>query len=101
MPRLVAAAGGAVWSPYHRELDKAALDEALEQKIRQQIRRNATPRHVPARILQAPHLPRTKSGKIAELAVRALVHGQPVKNREALANPESLEHFLGRPELSR
>ena len=77
-----------------------ALDEALEQKIRQQIRRNATPRHVPARILQAPDLPRTKSGKIAELAVRALVHGETVKNREALANPESLEHFRERPELS-
>ncbi len=76
-----------------------ALDEALAQRIREQIRRNATPRHVPARILQAPDLPRTKSGKIAELAVRAMVHGEAVKNREALANPESLEHFRARPEL--
>jgi acetoacetyl-CoA synthetase len=50
-------------------------------------------------ILQVPDIPRTKSNKIVELAVRAVVHGEAVKNVEALANPEALEHFRGRPEL--
>jgi len=63
------------------------------------IRDNTTPRHVPAKIVQVPDIPRTKSGKIVELAVRQVVHGQPVKNVEALANPEALEHFRDRPEL--
>ena len=76
------------------------LDEALVQRIKQTIRANATPRHVPAVILQVPDIPRTKSNKIVELAVRAVVHGQPVKNVEALANPEALEHFRSRPELA-
>jgi acetoacetyl-CoA synthetase len=77
------------------------LDEALEDRIRQRIRRNATPRHVPARIVQVPEIPRTRSGKIVELAVRDVVHDRPVRNREALANPEALEHFRKRPELAR
>jgi len=55
---------------------------------------------VPAVVLQVPDIPRTKSNKIVELAVRAVVHGEPVKNVEALANPEALEHFKGRPELA-
>jgi acetoacetyl-CoA synthetase len=76
-----------------------ALDEALAKRIKDTIRANTTPRHVPAVILQVPDIPRTKSNKIVELAVRAVVHGQPVKNVEALANPEALEHFKGRPEL--
>jgi acetoacetyl-CoA synthetase len=76
-----------------------ALDEPLSRKIKDTIRANTTPRHVPAVILQVPDIPRTKSNKIVELAVRAVVHGQPVKNVEALANPEALEHFKGRPEL--
>jgi acetoacetyl-CoA synthetase len=76
-----------------------ALDDALVKRIREVIRTNTTPRHVPAVILQVPDIPRTKSNKIVELAVRAVVHGQPVKNVEALANPEALEHFRGRPEL--
>ena len=75
------------------------LDEALQEKIRRVIRDNTTPRHVPAKIVQVPDIPRTKSGKIVELAVRQVVHGQPVKNVEALANPEALEHFRDRPEL--
>ena len=75
------------------------LDEALESKIRSHIRANATPRHVPARIVQVTDIPRTRSGKITELAVRDVVHGREVKNREALANPEALEQFAGRPEL--
>src|SRR6478735_4790782 len=76
------------------------LDDALVKRIREVIRTNTTPRHVPAVILQVPDIPRTKSNKIVELAVRAVVHGEPVKNVEALANPEALEHFRGRPELA-
>jgi acetoacetyl-CoA synthetase len=75
------------------------LDDRLIEKIRTHIRTNTTPRHVPARIVQVTDIPRTKSGKIVELAVRNVVHGKPVKNIEALANPESLELFRDRPEL--
>jgi len=75
------------------------LDEALRKKIVGQIRRNTTPRHVPAKILEVADIPRTKSGKIVELAVRDVIHGRPVKNREALANPEALELFRDRAEL--
>ena len=67
--------------------------------VRDTIRANTTPRHVPARVVQVADIPRTKSGKIVELAVRAVVHGEPVKNVEALANPAALEHFRARPEL--
>ena len=76
------------------------LDEALTERIKQQIRDNTTPRHVPARVVQVQDIPRTKSGKIVELAVRNVVHDRPVKNVEALANPEALENFRARPELS-
>ncbi len=75
------------------------LDEALRDRIRRQIRTNATPRHVPARILQVPEIPRTISGKVVELAVREAIHGRPVNNSDALANPDALEHFRDRPEL--
>jgi len=68
--------------------------------VKKQIRDNTTPRHVPARVVQVADIPRTKSGKIVELAVRNVVHAQPVKNVEALANPEALEHFRGRAELA-
>jgi acetoacetyl-CoA synthetase len=77
-----------------------ALDEALIGKIKARIRENTTPRHVPAKVLQVPDIPRTKSNKIVELAVRNVVHGRPVKNVEALANPEALEHFRNRAELA-
>ncbi|XKE43762.1 acetoacetate--CoA ligase [Halomonas organivorans] len=76
-----------------------ALDDALCRKIREMIRANATPRHVPAKIIQVDDLPRTLSGKLVELAVRNVVHGRPVKNREALANPEALSLFEDLPEL--
>ena len=76
------------------------LDEPLIAKIKQRIRENTTSRHVPAKVLQVPDIPRTKSNKIVELAVRNVVHGRPVKNVEALANPEALEHFRNRPELA-
>jgi acetoacetyl-CoA synthetase len=75
------------------------LDAPLTEKIKAQIRHNTTPRHVPAKILAVADIPRTKSGKITELAVREVVHGRPVKNREALANPEALELYRDRPEL--
>jgi len=75
------------------------LDEALQARIRQHIRQNTTPRHVPARIVQVADIPRTKSGKIVELAVRDIVHGRPIRNREALANPEALELYRDLAEL--
>lgn len=83
-----------------RVRDDQPLTEALEERIRRRIREHATPRHVPAKILQVPEIPRTKSGKIVELAVRDVVHGREVKNKEALANPEALEHFRNRVELT-
>jgi acetoacetyl-CoA synthetase len=76
------------------------LDEALEQRIRQVIRANTTPRHVPAKIVVVTDIPRTISGKVVELAVREVVHGRPVKNTDALANPEALEQFRDRWELT-
>jgi acetoacetyl-CoA synthetase len=79
--------------------DGLRLDEPLVDKIKKHIRVNTTPRHVPAKIVQVSDIPRTKSGKIVELAVRNVVHHQPVKNVEALANPEALEQFRDRTEL--
>ena len=70
------------------------------RRIKDVIRENTTPRHVPAKILQVGDIPRTKSSKIVELAVRNIVHGEPVKNVEALANPEALDDYRDRPELS-
>jgi acetoacetyl-CoA synthetase len=79
--------------------DGHTLDAGLVERIKRRIRDNATPRHVPAKVVQVVDIPRTKSGKIVELAVRNVVHEQPVKNVEALANPEALEYFRGRAEL--
>ncbi|WP_244488016.1 acetoacetate--CoA ligase [Aureimonas sp. Leaf454] len=76
-----------------------ALDAALVQRIRTAIRQGASPRHVPAKVLAVSDIPRTKSGKIVELAVREVVHGRPVKNKDALANPEALDLFVGLAEL--
>lgn len=75
------------------------LDDPLQQQIRQVIRANTTPRHVPAKIVAVTDIPRTISGKIVELAVKNVVHGRPVKNTDALANPEALEQYRDRPEL--
>ena len=77
------------------------LGEDLAQSVQTTIRQNATPRHVPAKIIQVAEIPRTLSGKIVELAVREVVHGRPVNNVDALANPEALEHFADLPELTR
>jgi acetoacetyl-CoA synthetase len=75
------------------------LDEALRERIRRRIRENTTPRHVPAKIIQVADIPRTMSGKITELAVRDVIHGRPVKNTEALANPQALDLFRDLPDL--
>ncbi|WP_197535628.1 acetoacetate--CoA ligase [Pararhodospirillum photometricum] len=76
-----------------------ALDDALVARIKGRIRENCTPRHVPAKVLQVGDIPRTKSNKIVELAVRDVIHGRVVRNKEALANPEALDEFMDRPEL--
>jgi acetoacetyl-CoA synthetase len=100
---------GQDWPPAHprdvrvvlfvRLREAETLDDALIRKIKETIRANTTARHVPARIVAVPDIPRTKSNKIVELAVRAVVHGEPVRNVEALANPEALDFFRDHPEL--
>ncbi|TMH33208.1 MAG: acetoacetate--CoA ligase [Betaproteobacteria bacterium] len=80
--------------------DGLDLDDDTVNSIKRRIRDNTTPRHVPAKIVQVTDIPRTKSGKIVELAVRDVVHGRAVKNIEALANPEALEQFKNRAELA-
>jgi acetoacetyl-CoA synthetase len=76
------------------------LDDKLQEKIRNRIRENTTPRHVPAKIIQVSDIPRTKNGKVVELAVKAVVNGMPVGNTDALANPEALELFKKIPALA-
>ena len=76
------------------------LGEELVAALKKAIREGASPRHVPAKIIAIADIPRTKSGKITELAVREVVHGRPVKNKEALANPEALELYAGLAELA-
>ena len=77
----------------------AVLDDAMRAQIKSRIRSDCSPRHVPERILSVTYIPRTRSGKISELVVRDVIHGRPVKNREALANPEALDQYKARPEL--
>jgi acetoacetyl-CoA synthetase len=77
------------------------LDEGLRSAIRRTLRENASPRHVPAKILEVSDIPRTRNGKISELAVRDMVEGRPVANTEALLNPEALAEYRDRPELER
>jgi acetoacetyl-CoA synthetase len=79
--------------------DGIGLDEALGERIRRRIREQASPHHVPRKIIQVADIPRTISGKITELAVREVIHGRPVTNRDALANPRSLELFRDLEEL--
>jgi len=83
-----------------RLAEGVVLDDALTSSIKSKIRTGASPRHVPAKVLAVADIPRTKSGKITELAVRDIVHGRAVKNREALANPEVLDLFSGLHELA-
>lgn len=83
-----------------RLAENAVLDQDLEHRLRHEIRAQATPRHVPAVICAVADIPRTRSGKISEIAVRDVVHGRLVKNTEALANPEALEEYRGMPQLA-
>ena len=78
-----------------------ALGDDLERLIRARIRSGATPRHVPSRIIAVTEIPRTRSGKISEIAVRDTIHGRPIGNDTALANPECLAAYRNLPELSR
>ncbi|MEK9784451.1 MAG: acetoacetate--CoA ligase [Gammaproteobacteria bacterium] len=80
--------------------DGLTLDDDLRERIRSEIRTNTTPRHVPAKVIAVADIPRTKSGKIVELAVRKIVHNEPVLNREALANPEALDLFANLSDLA-
>jgi acetoacetyl-CoA synthetase len=80
--------------------EDTALTDDLQQRVRRAIRAGATPRHVPARIIAVPAIPRTRSGKISEVAVRDAIHGRPIGNDTALANPECLAAYIGRPELA-
>ncbi|MHA1114070.1 MAG: acetoacetate--CoA ligase, partial [Alphaproteobacteria bacterium] len=75
------------------------LSDELIHRIRKQVKEGASPRHIPAKILQVIDIPRTRSGKITELAVRDVIHGNPVKNTEALENPEALALYENLPEL--
>jgi len=81
------------------KLKNQNLDEELEERIRAEIRDHASPRHVPAKIVQVSDIPRTKNGKVVELAVRSAVNGMPIGNTDALANPEALELYKDLPEL--
>lgn len=80
--------------------DGMTLEDELVQRIRRRIKDHASPRHIPAKVLQVTDIPRTRSGKIVELAVRDVVHGRPIKNKEALDNPEALAQFQDRAELA-
>ncbi len=106
LPQVVEAlAVGQDWSGdvrvvlFVRLAEGVTLDEPLKREIRSTIRTHTTARHVPAKIIAVPDIPRTRSGKITELAVRNVIHGQPVKNVDALANPQALEHFRDLPDL--
>jgi len=75
------------------------LTDSRQEEIRSAIRTNASPFHVPRKIIAVPEIPHTRSGKLVELAVKQTIHGEPVKNRESLSNPEALDNFIGLPEL--
>lgn len=81
--------------------ENAKLDDILIDKIKKQIKTGASPRHVPAIVIQITDIPRTKSGKITEIAVRDVIHGRKIKNIEALANPESLDLYKNLPQISK
>ncbi len=77
------------------------LDDEKVKLIKTIIRKNCSPKHVPSLIIKVPEIPRTKSGKIVELAVKKIIHGETINNKEAIANPESLEYFRNLPQLKR
>ena len=75
------------------------LDQEKIKLIKSRIRKNCSPKHVPSIVIKAPEIPRTKSGKIVELAVRQVINGEKINNKEAIANPESLKFFANLPQL--
>ena len=75
------------------------IDEEKIKFIKSRIRKNCSPKHVPSIVIKVPEIPRTKSGKIVELAVRQVINGEKINNKEAIANPESLEFFTNLPQL--
>ena len=79
--------------------DNQELNEEKVKLIKSRIRVNCSPKHVPSLIIKVPAIPRTKSGKIVELAVRKVIHGESINNKEAIANPEVLEYFENLPQL--
>ena len=79
--------------------DQLSRGELVHARLRDAIRAGASPRHVPAKIIQVSDIPRTVNNKITELAVTEVVHGRPVKNKEAEANPEALDLYRDLPEL--
>ena len=83
-----------------RLAEGVTFDDDLADAIKQRVRSGATPRHVPRHIIAVPDIPRTRSGKITELAVRDIIHGRAVKNTEALANAEALDFFRDLPQLA-
>ena len=92
--------GGDVWVVlFVRLRDEVTLDDDLRDRIRRAVRSGATPRHMPSVVAQVADIPRTRSGKMVELAVRAVVHGEEAKNIEALANPEALDYFANHPDV--
>ena len=79
--------------------DNQELDEEKIKSIKLKIRKNCSPKHVPSLVVKVPAIPRTKSGKIVELAVKKLIHGEAINNKEAIANPEALKYFKNLPQL--
>ena len=79
--------------------DNQELDEEKIKSIKLKIRKNCSPKHVPSLVIKVPAIPRTKSGKIVELAVKKIIHGETINNKEAIANPEALEYFKNLPQL--
>ena len=75
------------------------IDDEKIKLIKSKIRKNCSPKHVPAIIIKAPEIPRTKSGKIVELAVRQIINGEKINNKEAIDNPDSLQFFEKLPQL--
>ena len=75
------------------------MNDEKVKSIKLRIRTNCSPKHVPSLIIKVPAIPRTKSGKIVELAVRKIIHGEPINNKEAIANPEVLKYFENMPQL--
>ena len=84
-----------------RDLSKndEELDDERIKSIKSRIRKNCSPKHVPSMIIKVPEIPRTKSGKIVELAVKKIIHGEAINNKEAIANPEVLKYFENMPQL--